>query len=463
MIGNMYMRIFKHTGQYYLEKIYSGDLTTDQVADILNIPLDVVDSAYIDYYQGKNPFKKKNHELKITTIQIVISIISTLLVLLTLFEMRAERNATYLPNISLSNTEVAIAWNENGLPYISAESESFFSEMINKNDTQVNILPQIKVYNIGVGTAKDITFTWDTKRNIKQFMDILNTYEDINLSFEENMIYIKTPSMEQGIGESDSYGIDFMLNSTQEYDTLTFPLSYYELIKQIYMKKDIQNVPTLFLCISFSDIQGKTYNKSLQITPKVSFLTQNPDGSGYCIFNLISEEENESVSSLNFDSNSLTAITSICAVVISIISMIFTVIFSLQQLRHNKNSVRPISAIKINDYENQIAVKLENAGTGPLTIRKLRFKNDLQEFPTLISMMPDINQLWNTFTECVDGWTIPVGGQLTLLELCPESEEIKSLVRNKLSEITVFLEYTDVYNTTFYDKRSLEFFGRHSE
>ena len=366
-------------------------------------------------------------------------------------------------DISLNNTEVAIAWDENGLPYISDEAEAAFSKMINDNNTQVNTLPQIEVYNIGVGTAKDITFIWNTQKNMKQFMDILNSYEDINISFEGNMINIKTPSIDQGIGEPVSRQIDFMLNSTQEYDTLTLPLSYYQLIKEIYIRTDVQNMPTLYLSVSFSDVQGKVYNKALQITPRISLLTQNPDGSGFCIFNLTSEKENKPMSSLNFDSNSLIAITSICAVIISIISMIFTVIFSMQQLKHNKNSVRPISAIKLSDYENQIAVKLENVGTGPLTIRKLIFKNHSQESSTLISMMPDIDQLWNTFTESVDGWTIPVGGQLIFLELCPKNDEIKTLVRNELSKITVFLEYTDIYNTKFQDKRSLDFFGRHSE
>ena len=160
----MYMKIFKHTGRYYLKKIHKGQLTTRQVADILNTTLETVDSAYSDYCQEQNPFKKKNYELKNTAIQIAISIISTFLVLLTLFEMQAERNATYLPDISLNNTEVAIAWDENGLPYISDEAEAAFSKMINDNNTQVNTLPQIEVYNIGVGTAKDITFIWNTQK-----------------------------------------------------------------------------------------------------------------------------------------------------------------------------------------------------------------------------------------------------------------------------------------------------------
>ena len=48
-----------------------------------------------------------------------------------------------------------------------------------------------------------------------------------------------------------------------------------------------------------------------------------------------------------------------------------------------------------------------------------------------------------------------------MLRLYPESDEIKTLVRKELSTMTVYLEYTDIYNTKFQDKRLLDFFGRH--
>lgn len=459
------MKIFNHTGRYYLKKIHKGQLTSRQVADILDTTVETVDSAYNDYCQEQNPFRKKNFELKNAAIQITISLISTFLVLLTLFEMQAERNATYLPDIFLSNTEAAISWDKNGLPCITQEAEDIVSKIADE-DTIINKLPQIKIYNIGVGTAKNISFNWDTQRNMKAFVDMLNPCDDINISFDGNMLYIKTPTSEQGIGESDKSQFDFLLNSTQEFETLAFPFSYYTLIKESYIKTDNKEIPTLYLSVSYSDVQGKSYNNTIQINANISFLTENPDGSGFCIFTLTSIKENKTMTSFNlfnFDSNTLIAITSIFAVIISIVSMIFTVIFSLQQLKHNKNSVKPISAIKFSDYEDELAVKLENVGTGPLTIKKVVFKNEFQESPTLISMMPPINQLWATFTESVDGWTIPAGGQLIFLKLHPESDETKLLVRKELSKITVYLEYIDIYNTKFQDSRSLEFFGRHSE
>ena len=163
----------------------------------------------------------------------------------------------------------------------------------------------------------------------------------------------------------------------------------------------------------------------------------------------------------NIDTDMLIAITSVFAVIISIVSMISTFIFSRLQIKHNKNSVKPISSIQISDYEDRINVKVKNVGTGPLTIISLKCKNGIKEEDALIKMMPIINQAWSTFTECVDNWTIPVGGQLVLVELIPQSDHDKALVRRALSAITVSLDYTDIYGTRFHDERSLDFFGRH--
>ena len=116
--------------------------------------------------------------------------------------MQAERNATYLPDISLSNTKVAISWDKNGLLCIPPEVEDIVSKMVDE-DITINKLPQIKIYNIGAGTAKNISFNWNNQRNIQAFMNILNPCDDINVSLNGNMLQIKTPGIDQGIGEAD--------------------------------------------------------------------------------------------------------------------------------------------------------------------------------------------------------------------------------------------------------------------
>lgn len=411
----------------------------------------------------KNFIKKIKGISTTDAIEIVISIASIVLVLFTLFEMQKERNMAYLPDIVLSNTTIAISWDKDGLPYISDEAKAAISKVTSDNTTDINILPQMKIYNIGVGTAKDISLTWNSKKNIEQLIDTLSFYDDIDVSRKENILYLKTHTMEQAINIIDTSRIRFLLNSTQEFDTSMFPVSYYQLIREICLRIGVTKIPPLYLSISFSDVQGRVYNKSMQINAENLLLSQNSDGSGYCVFKLISEQENTNMHYFNLSNDDLTAIASFFAVVVSVISMGFSVIFSILQVKHNKNSVKPISAIQTLDYENNIAVKIANVGTGPLTIKKLIAKNDLGQASDLISIMPEIDQLWYTFTEPVDGWTIPVNEKIVLLEIYPENDAIKTLIRKTLAKTTIFIEYTDIYNTTFKDEKSLDFFGRHYE
>lgn len=297
-------------------------------------------------------------------------------------------------------------------------------------------------------------------------MNLLNCNEKLNIALEGDVLKINTSSIEKGMLMSDKSQMEFLLNSTQEFNTLMLPYSYYELIRETYINTNAKKPPILYLSVSYSDIQGKVYNESIQISANVLLFMQNPDGSGMCVFNLISTKEKKTMNvfgKIAFNSDSLMVIVSICAVVISTLSMISTIIFSKLQVKHNKNSVKPISAIKLSDYEDKIAVKIQNVGTGPLIIKKLVFKNNSMEAPMLLAMMPKVDQAWSTFVESVDGWTIPVGGEIILLEICPESDEIKMSVRRRLFEITAFLEYVDIYNTKFKDTRRFEFFGRHFE
>jgi hypothetical protein len=156
----------------------------------------------------------------------------------------------------------------------------------------------------------------------------------------------------------------------------------------------------------------------------------------------------------------LLAIAAFSAVGISIISMFFTVMFSKQQIRHNKNSVRPICTIKFKDYEQDIAVSIANVGTGPLTIKEIVCDDKDRKAPTLLALMPRIDQYWATYTEDMTGWTIPVGGESVLIGLKPESDAVKTQVRYTLAKISIRVVYSDIYGTEFEERRNLDFFGR---
>jgi hypothetical protein len=156
-----------------------------------------------------------------------------------------------------------------------------------------------------------------------------------------------------------------------------------------------------------------------------------------------------------------TDILALTAVILSLFSMFSTIVFSLLQQKHNRNSVRPICEIKVNDYEDKLGVYLANHGTGPLTIKEIICKDAERSSPVLVSLMPQINQPWTTFTENVTGWTIPVGERIALIELHPENESNKIHIRRALMQIEIKITYTDVYGKSkFHVSRELVFFGR---
>ena len=398
-----------------------------------------------------------------TIIEILISFFSVILVLLTLNEMKAERNATYRPDLFVSEAEFAVVWDESGFQ-TNDEKELF--ESISKAiapTTVINAMPKIRLCNLGVGTAKNIKIDWNIRNNFKEYFDVLKTKDDIDIFLDKNnQLYIKENGIEQSIGTYYNNSYDFLLNSNEEHIDLLFPLFFYKLNLEL-IQRNIK-IPNISIKISYVDVQNKDYFENISIGVETYFGLQNENGSGGYVLNLITHKEknmHNSVSFLGFTTEEFTAITSFFAVIISVISVCFTYKSNKNQMEHNRNSVKPISSIKVLDYENKIAVKIFNYGTGPLIIKDMIVKNETEESDRLLALMPNINQSWTTFTGSVNGSKIPVDGCITLIELNPKNEETKTSVRMALKDITIYLEYTDIYSTTFTDSKKLDFFGRH--
>ncbi len=409
-------------------------------------------------------FKKKSFEFKKTAIEIVISITSTALVLFTLFEMQAARNASYRPDITLGLTQVVISWDAatNGSDITSNEASHSAPAY---QSIDLSSIPSINLYNIGVGTAKDIIIRWDHQNNLSKFIEAFEPYSDIQLQHINNKLYVENGSQRTEYGLHQNTTFDFMLNSADEHYTIQFPLYYYNLYKELFVRMPYnESFPKLSLSVSCSDIQNKTYSKNISVQIKPILYETDSSKSGSCHYLLEFVEEDSPMSTLRpliITGDTLSAISSICAVLVSIVSIVFTVYYCKKQNEHNRNSVRPISAIKVKDYEDLISVSIDNVGTGPLLIANLRVQKAQLTEKDLISLMPNIDQNWSTFSSSIDGWTIPVGGKVTLLELQPKNDSVKAQIRKELSNCTVYLDYTDIYSTKFHDKRALEFFGRH--
>ncbi|WP_294095091.1 hypothetical protein [uncultured Cetobacterium sp.] len=159
--------------------------------------------------------------------------------------------------------------------------------------------------------------------------------------------------------------------------------------------------------------------------------------------------------------NNLEILISIIAIIISGLTIYF-------QQKHNKNSVKPLGGIIIEDYENKISIKIVNSGVGPLIVKELICKFDDEESTSiLIELLKETleNRYVNNFVEDIVNRVISPNGKIVLFEIKNNllDDEIKQKLRKKLSNITIELRYKNIYNENFSVRRKLDFFGRHSK
>lgn len=170
--------------------------------------------------------------------------------------------------------------------------------------------------------------------------------------------------------------------------------------------------------------------------------------------------------------------------IMSALALIISIASLWSQRRHNINSVRPIGVIDCFDAEDNIYVKIENAGTGPLLFTKLEVSNSKGKIePNIINHMPlhPPEILWRDFLLSVDDVVLAPGDEVTLIQLSIDNVAIgvdeaaggavlqeiifapfRKDVRAALAELTVTIQYVDIYDKSFKTIKKLNYlFGRH--
>jgi hypothetical protein len=170
--------------------------------------------------------------------------------------------------------------------------------------------------------------------------------------------------------------------------------------------------------------------------------------------------------------NAISAMTgtlvALLAVIISALSVFFTWRALKHQREHNSMSVRPLPYITVGDYEDKIYVKIRNNGTGPLIVKKLEVVGASKPSESLVNNMPSLRPgiYWTNFSGPNEGRSIPVGGEMMLLELSDPhlSEEFllsRDEVRAALGRLSLTLDYTDIYSNKLPPcSRDLKWFHR---
>ena len=180
---------------------------------------------------------------------------------------------------------------------------------------------------------------------------------------------------------------------------------------------------------------------------------------------------------INIDSETIIAI---CALIVSVVSIIISVRTLKIQRTHNEKSVKPLGQIILNDYENQITVDIRNVGIGPMILKELSVtnlkgetKDNLIDFIDL--EMPD-GLTWNDYVKQVKDRVIAVGEGIVLIGIDFESIEsptkdsmnqldrFRDGLRRTLGDIVVKIRYTGIYeNEIQTTERKLDWFKRHFE
>jgi len=162
-------------------------------------------------------------------------------------------------------------------------------------------------------------------------------------------------------------------------------------------------------------------------------------------------------------------ITAICALFVSVIATALALWSAWEQRKYMRLSVRPIAAIVKSDFENRIAVYLENKGLGPMLIRTFRVKDKYGTIhDRILSHMPVLKNgiTWSNFHGSVDRATLQSGKKIELLLLEGDKnntafQEARDVVRKSLKNLTVSVEYEDIYGVSMKPREdNLVWFGR---
>ena len=150
------------------------------------------------------------------------------------------------------------------------------------------------------------------------------------------------------------------------------------------------------------------------------------------------------------------------AIIISCISLVAATIFGYFQVRHNKNSVRPVCSIYLTNYANFLSARIENNGTGPLLIKDIKFTYNDEPIESIFELVSEIieqTKFHRVIAGSKNDYSISVNGKVYIFSITPEDDETLRKLRNTLKDVKIYVTYTDIYEKMFQYSRELDLFS----
>lgn len=164
----------------------------------------------------------------------------------------------------------------------------------------------------------------------------------------------------------------------------------------------------------------------------------------------------------------VTALSTLGAVLVSLLAIFVSVHSLRMQREHNIKSLRPIASITQGDYEDRLTVKLTNVGVGPMLIDRVTVQKGDMIFSSVIDAIGDDANgvIWRDFSgDFSKRWLSPNDSRFLIhLEGDPHDPDFRrkrDAIRKALSQCEVRVESLDVYDQRqSVCKQELKWFAR---
>jgi len=230
---------------------------------------------------------------KINFVSTILTFASVIIAIITIAEMRVERTMAYKPSVLINPVEAEFSWDTDGFEEWVEKSESTVTANGGTIRMPITLftggsISKLPIANIGVGTAKNLEFTWhesNTNNLIDHLVSLDESKEDfclvdrsIAFSYGDHVVVMdkELPTV-----------LMYLLPNASEIQPLDVPTHYTLLINEIVKSGKYNNDIILFLYVEYDDIQGKHTKDIVAIQVKKTFFKQEADGSGYAKYQLI--------------------------------------------------------------------------------------------------------------------------------------------------------------------------------
>jgi len=144
----------------------------------------------------------------------------------------------------------------------------------------------------------------------------------------------------------------------------------------------------------------------------------------------------------------------------------FTLIATVFIYKKNRKIEEPLCNIRHANYGNFISVSIANNGLSPLKISQITCTNrrNNSSFPSLFELLSD-KLKGETFYRLrygadIEGLSISPGKETYLLAIKPKDDEIRRELRDRLKDIKITIDYTDMLNKSYKKvEAKLSYFG----